>query len=213
MYNHNGPNIIIIDEAQLTYWDIEFWINFLKPIAPSSSDRIILFASYGSPTGYVTEEGALAYIPDHRRVSLWPVDHKDGITPAGLFLTAEEFTDVVVKAYPTGPFEEDFLDYVLLFTAGHVGAVTDLLAAVRAHSVRLHIKQQHSLIMVSSHAVNSSMTTGNTRWKSFRPNFLSRTCGCVSRRAAYSDVGSPCLWISRSRTSLECSVQCLATIM
>jgi hypothetical protein len=212
-FKNDGPNIIIIDEAQLTYWDIGFWNSFLKQIIPISSNRVILFASYGSPTGTVTEDGTPMIIPDHSRVDLRPIDHGDGITPAGLFLTTDEFADVVGKRDPKQRFEKEFLDYVFRVTAGHVGAVTDLLWIVSAHDVSLHIKLQHSLTIISSHTVNSSMMTTSTRRPSLRVNFLSRTYGRVSKGAVYSDVGSPTLMTSRSRTSLEFSVQCLRTIM
>jgi hypothetical protein len=133
-FNNNGPKIIIIDEAQLTYWDGAFWNSFLKQITPTSN-RVILFASYGSPTGTVTAEGTPMIIPDRYRIELRPIDHGDGVTPAGLFLTTDEFADVVGKKYPTERFEQDFLDYVLRVTAGHVGAVTDLLEIVYGHDV------------------------------------------------------------------------------
>jgi hypothetical protein len=210
-FNNNGPNIIIIDEAQLTYWDSAFWNSFLKQITPTSSNRVILFASYGSPTGTVTAEGTLM-IPDRYRIDLRPINHGDGVTPAGLFLTTDEFADVVGKRYPTGRFEKDFLDYVLRVTAGHVGAVTDLLGIVYGHDVSLRIKLQHSLTIISSHTVNSSMMTASTR-PSLRANFRSRTYGRVSMGAVYSDVGSLTLMTSGSRTWLDFSVQCLRTIM
>lgn len=110
---------------------------------------------------------------------------------------------MVGKAYPTGCFKKDFLDYVIRVTAGHVGAVIDFLAVVWAHDVSLRIKLRHSLTMISSHTVNSSMTTSSTRSKSFRANFLSRTSDRVSRGPVYSDVGSPTLGSSKSQTSLD----------
>jgi hypothetical protein len=105
-------------------------------------------------------------VADCSRVSLQPVDHGDGISPAGLFLKADEFADVVERS--AGRFESDFLDYVFRVTAGHTGAVRDLLRVVMADDVSPHIKLQHSLIVVSSHTVDSSMKTGNTRWKSYQ---------------------------------------------
>lgn len=213
MYNRKGPNVIIIDDAHLTYWDTSFWNSFLKAIDPYSRNRVILFASYGSPSGYTSAQDTDMIVPDRYRVSFRPIDHKDGIAPAGLLLTTDEFADMVGKSFPEGCFEEDFLDYVFRVTSGHTGAVADLLGIVSAHDVSLRIKLQHSLMTASSHTVNSRMTTGSTRWKSFRANFLSTTSGRVSSMALYSEVGSPCLVYSSSRTLLEFSVQCLATTM
>jgi hypothetical protein len=87
-YNSRGPNIIIIDEGQSTYWDNGFWHSFLKPIINDATpNRVILFASYGSPRGGFAIGRTIAIIPDKNRVSLQPVDHGDQIPPAGLFFT------------------------------------------------------------------------------------------------------------------------------
>jgi hypothetical protein len=139
-YDDTGPNTIIIDEAQLSYWDTAFWNGFLKTITPDSPNRVILFASYGSPAGAVTTEGTQMVVPDCARVGLRSIDHGDGVTPAGLFLTTDEFADMIRKKYPTGRFKKDFLDYVFRVTAGHAGAVFDLLRVVWAHDVSLRIK-------------------------------------------------------------------------
>lgn len=205
-YKPDGPNVIIIDEAQLTYWDTGFWNSFLKMIIPENLDRVILFASYGSPSGRISVEGTPMVVEDHCRVSLQPVDHGDGIPPAGLLLMPDEFADMVGRSFPTERFEADFLRYVFRVTAGHTGAVRDLLRIVMADDVSLHIKLQHSLIIVSSHIVTSGVKTGSTRWKSFGPNFLSGNSGRVSTTPVYSDVGSPALMNSGGRISLEFSV-------
>jgi hypothetical protein len=153
-YDSEGPNTIIIDEGQLTYWDTGFWTSFLKSIMNYPTlDRVILFASYGSPIGGVTSEGTPMDIPDDNRVSLQAVDHGDGIPAAGLLFTHEEFAEVVEKSYPSELFEQDFLDYVFRVTFGHAGAVADLLRIVTAHDVSFRIRLQHSLIIGSSHTV------------------------------------------------------------
>jgi len=125
---------VILDEAQLTYWDTTFWNNFLKMIKPKSIHRVILFASYGSPSGRVSVEGTTMIIPGHQHVALRPIDHGDGIASSGLFLTEEEFADMVQKGSP-GRFASNFLAFVLSVTAGHPGAVEDLLQIVLAHDV------------------------------------------------------------------------------
>jgi len=210
-YERRGPNTIIIDNAHLTYWDSAFWNSFLKKFHNRSRDRVILFASYGDPDDYVSAQDTSMIIPHHQKISLRPIDHQDKTAPAGLLLTTGEFADMVKRRYPTGYFEEDFLDYVFHVTAGHTAAVSELLREVSTHEVGLHIKLQHSLTIVSSPTLIS--TTGSIRWKSFRPNFLSRTSGRVSRLAADSEVGSPRFWNSQCRTWPELSVQCLATIL
>ena len=180
-YDRAGPNTIIIDEAQLTYWDTGLWNDFLKYITKESQDRVILFASYGSPTFRVSAEGTSMILPKFNRIGLRPEDHKDGIAPAGLLLTREEFTEMVGRVNQAGILADDFLDYVFRVTAGHTGAVVDLLRAVLAHDVSLRVQLQHSLIIVSSHIVILRTKSTSTHWKCLRPNFLSRISTPVSR--------------------------------
>jgi hypothetical protein len=140
-YNNKGPNTFIVNDAQLTYWDGGLWNNLLKPIITlNSPNRAILFAGYARPIGRVTTEGTPVYVPDRNRVSLHPVDHGDQIAPVGLFYTHTEFADFVERRHPSAHFEQDFLDYVFRVTAGHPGAVTDLLRIVTANDVSLRIK-------------------------------------------------------------------------
>jgi hypothetical protein len=211
-YNSKGPNVIMIDEAQLSYGDSAFWNNYLKGISDRSVDRVILFASYGSPNQRIFVEGT-TWIPDPNRISLRPVDHRDGIAEAGLFLLEDEFTEMVGKLYPASRFEKEFLDYVFRVTAGHAGAAGDLLQVVSADDVRLRIKLQHSLIIISSHTVDSSMSAGTIQWKPLEANSLLRSSGWVSIRVVYSGVASPSLMNSGTHGSLEFFVKSFATIV
>ena len=138
-YDREHPNVIIVDEAQLTYGDGAFWNNCLKGITNLSLDRVILFASYGSPKRRISVDGT-PRVPDYRRISLRPVDHGDGIAEAGLFLLEDEFTDMIKRPHPTHRFEKEFLDYVFRVTAGHAGAVDDLLRTVLADDVRPRVE-------------------------------------------------------------------------
>lgn len=196
-YNLDGSNTIIIDEAQLTYWDFGFWNNFLKSISPVSSNRIILFGSYGSPTvrAPLTKMVTPYHLPDCQRVDLRPVDHKDNIPPAGLLLLEDEFSDLVQAAFPGSCFTTDFREYVFAITAGHVGAVVDLLSIVKHRTVGLCFKLSTacSLKILSRHTVNSStkMEMEITLWRLFIAIFLSKNSGRASNQVAYSDVGSP----------------------
>lgn len=79
-------------------------------------------------------------LPNRYHISLRPVDHEDGVTPAGLLLMPDEFTDMVQKKFPAGRFKKDFPDYVTRVTAGHVGAVEDLLRGVLAHQASLRVE-------------------------------------------------------------------------
>lgn len=131
-YDEHGPNIVIIDEAQETYGCPEFWNSYLKNIDFQHRDRVILFASYGSAIGSVSQEveGTPMIIPNPQRIHLRRVNHGDGIAPVGLFLTKEEFDDIVKRGYSTHQFGRDFLDFIFNITAGHVGAIKDMLRIV-----------------------------------------------------------------------------------
>ena len=176
-YNFNGPNTVIIDEAQLRYWDTEFWNSYLKDFDFRSCNRIILFVSWGNPIGRVSAMGTKMVVPTSQIISLRPVDHQDELPPGGLFLSADEFSDMIKVAFPNGHFAADFLDHVLHLTAGHAGAVHDMLRIVMDDTVSLCIKPQNSLTIVSSRTVNLRRKPGNTPWKSFKANFLSMPSG------------------------------------
>jgi hypothetical protein len=137
-YKRNQPNVIIFDEAQLSYGDEGLWHNYFKGVSEDKyPDRVILFASYGSPDGFAPIRGTPPYFPDKQRVDLRPVDHKDGISPVGLFLTEEEFDDIVNRWMKDHRFSQDFLRFVFEITAGHVGATEDMLRIVKARDVSL----------------------------------------------------------------------------
>ena len=74
------------------------------------------------------------FIPDPSRVTLHPIDYKDGRQPVGLLLTRPEFDDLVSRRYPSEQhsFHATFLDSIFSLTVGHVGAVCDLLAVILA---------------------------------------------------------------------------------
>ncbi|PVF98672.1 hypothetical protein CPB86DRAFT_797119 [Serendipita vermifera] len=112
-YKTGHPNIVIIDDAQETYRCTQFWNNYLKTIDDQHLDRVILFASYSSAMGGVSQEVK-----------------GNGIGSAGILLTREEFDDMVVRAYSTHRFDEQYLNFIFDFTTGHVGAVKDMLKIV-----------------------------------------------------------------------------------
>ncbi|KIM32923.1 hypothetical protein M408DRAFT_313176 [Serendipita vermifera MAFF 305830] len=133
-YDPRRSNTIIVDDSQLSYWDAPFYNGLLKNIGGRDPNRVILFASYGKPNTRVSVKGTNMIVPLRQNVSLRPIDHEDEIVPAGLFLTSNEFTDMVQKKFPAGHFAGEFLDGALHFTAGHAGAVCRLLQAVLAHN-------------------------------------------------------------------------------
>jgi hypothetical protein len=117
--------ILIVDEAQESYWDKGFW-NIVKSMNSTSKCRIITFASYGS-TGPFLEADTPGISPDHI-VSLTPAR-----TSVGLLLSKKEFDDFVSFRF----IGESLLDSIFDLTNGHVGACEDLLEWIQVHSVSL----------------------------------------------------------------------------
>ena len=77
----------IIDEAQMSYGDIDLWVGFFKEL-PSFKDQFaIAFASYGSPNSRISVGGTPIIVSDRRRVALVRIDHDDGLGAVGLLFS------------------------------------------------------------------------------------------------------------------------------
>ena len=125
--------VLIVDEAQSSYWDKPFWLE-LKDINPETSSRIITLASYGSAGHNIYDPMTPFHISPRQNIGLVPVDHGDEIA-VGLLLTKAEFDAVVPKLFPNHQFDASFLDSVFDITRGHVGACESFLRVVSAHAV------------------------------------------------------------------------------
>ena|ERR1700722_12343237 len=144
--NANDGSVIILDEAQLSYWDKSLWATFFKPICDGQwQNRVAIFTSYGSATSSSHEKRENDVVPTPmviplvKKITLRPVEHLDGIPPVGLFLTYSEFQTYIAVRHP---FDEAKLnattrELVYSLTAGHVGAIHDLLGFITAQDVRL----------------------------------------------------------------------------
>jgi hypothetical protein len=125
--------VLIVDEAQKSYWDNKFW-NDIKAIDHSSHYRVITFTRYGS-TGIKDSIIALDISLD-RIVDLERVQSGDNAS-LGLRLTKEEFDECVTFKFEGHRFDASFLNVVFEFTDGHVGACLDLLEFTMSHDVSL----------------------------------------------------------------------------
>lgn len=130
-WDAQDKSVLIVDEAQTSYWDTNFWAK-IKYIDKDSPFRLITFASYGS-TGADT-----LMTPHHpyetQVVGLRAVDYGDGVA-VGLLLTEREFRDFISKKFSSHRFDGAFLKAIYNLTTGHVGACKDLLEAIQAHDV------------------------------------------------------------------------------
>ncbi|PGG99849.1 hypothetical protein AJ79_08401 [Helicocarpus griseus UAMH5409] len=137
----SNETVFIIDEAQESYEDIDFWSHVIKAkIGQGIGLRFCLFSSYGSPsTGR-------------------PQNPK--CTPIGLFYTEQEFMDAVERqqlALPgrvTFPLDNDARAYLFSVTNGHPAAVTGLFEFVY-HTYRSDIKQGQIKQIDKSHVARA----------------------------------------------------------
>jgi hypothetical protein len=132
-------SVLIIDEAQLTYDNTGLWNAVFKPISANPErfkNRVIIFASYGSPSGTATR-GTNVRIPDRQRITLSRIDHHDGTIPIGLLLDRIDFHDYMSRRHPSSRyhFDSTFLHLLYDLTIGHVGAIEDLIRVVTTHNV------------------------------------------------------------------------------
>jgi hypothetical protein len=141
-----NKTVFVFDEGQLSYGDLNLWNSFSKSIAEnpdpypdpnSDSERVIIFASYGSPSSRFAIEGTPMVLNDVQRVTLRAIQHDDNQPAVGLYFTQAEFDDLVSKRYPSSrySFHASFFDGLFRLTQGHIGATKDFIAVIAAHSV------------------------------------------------------------------------------
>ncbi|KAG8850727.1 hypothetical protein FRB91_008809 [Serendipita sp. 411] len=137
-------DILVIDEAQTTYWDKLLWNDLFKRIRIGHHHRVILFSSYGSAIGEskqnsscinVTPSAEMVIAPA-QLVNLRPVDHSDGYDAVGLLLTEAECKEMIEKYFPPVYVGEDLAEHIYSLTSGHPGGILELLRIITTHKVR-----------------------------------------------------------------------------
>jgi len=124
---------LIVNEAQLLYWDNSFWLE-LKDINPDAMFCIITLASYGSAGHNIYYLMTPFHISPQQGISLITTDHGNQIA-VRLLLTKAQFDEVVLKLSPDHQFDDSFLDSIFDITHGHVDACESFLCVVSAHAV------------------------------------------------------------------------------
>jgi hypothetical protein len=124
--------VLIVDEAQLSYWDKGFWLTFIKAINENTPYMVILFASYGSAGRNLLTELTPLFVKDCQHVGLTRGPTEDSV---GVSLTREEMEGLVKKSFPNHRLDDSLLDYVYSLTSGHVGACVDSIMVVQKHEV------------------------------------------------------------------------------
>jgi hypothetical protein len=125
---------LLFDNAHDIYWDVELWDQFFKTVS-SSVYHVVLFCSCGSPsiTSVTYNHRTPTRLPATRRVSLVPVQHDDGLGTVGLLLNRVEFDEVVSQYNKDLQIDDGLREEIFEWTAGHVGAVVDILTIIVQH--------------------------------------------------------------------------------
>ncbi|KAL4921851.1 hypothetical protein BDW62DRAFT_197555 [Aspergillus aurantiobrunneus] len=147
-----SETVIIVDEAQKTYSDTEFWNLVIKERIYGKGEDIkfCLFCSYGSPSTGVDGQ-------------------TDMFTPA-IFKPTDEFKDAVKQICADTKFEADFTldngaeDYLFSLTNGHPGGVESLLNYFY-HHYRDKIKHDKISPITKIHVVVDSLQDDGKVWK------------------------------------------------
>jgi hypothetical protein len=130
-------NLIIVDEAQRSYNFLNFWDQFIKPLASDaqSGPFVILFSSFGFPAGSPIEvpiemgSAPVQFRPD-QRVSIQPLPYAS--PKVSLYFNREEFDDVVTrfsKKDDRNRFipSEELMQHIWELTNGHPGGVRAII--------------------------------------------------------------------------------------
>ena len=135
------PNlIIIIDEAQESYKDVEFWVNCIKFQAGGnpSSLYIVLFSSYGSPESTVVrpENSTPIQLTVSQRASL-RLGSPDANSVLRLCFDEQELKELVEKfsqdCWKGLTIEQEVINQIWLISYGHPGVVRAGLSQERLH--------------------------------------------------------------------------------
>jgi hypothetical protein len=138
----HSPCYLLFDEGQDTYDDSALWNGFFKSITESSSYRIVVFCSFGSPSAQTNiKSGMPDKVHDRQRLQLLPT--KD--FPYGLFLTRAEFDDMITLSGILIKLADEVCDSIFAWTRGHVGSVEYFLSSIR-HKVRSYNREVTCLL-------------------------------------------------------------------
>jgi hypothetical protein len=132
-YPRQQITFLLLDDAQDSYSDVDLWNVFLKSVQGTYTKyRVVLFSSYGSHSGgNALARGTPPVLHRAASFDLW-----NTYNSPGLLLNRQELDDVVNRYDPLcKKFSELLRDRIYTWTAGHAGAVADLLGFILNVSV------------------------------------------------------------------------------
>lgn len=134
---------LLLDEAQMSHWDLQLWAELFKSIEPGTKPYIVLFMSYGSPN-----RGFAGFDPEHvptpmnfapeQQISLQPQESVETRClgrlrwrPVGLLLDKDEAMEVVHRyaliLCPSMAVTPDLKQGFFACSSGHVGLLIGLI--------------------------------------------------------------------------------------
>ncbi|PVF96831.1 hypothetical protein CPB86DRAFT_816074 [Serendipita vermifera] len=139
----NRRVVLIIDEAQRTYSDLAVWEQVFQSILADfgwlsrrKGARAVLFTRYGPSNSHLEldDDHAPFVVPPIERASLWAetISGIDGVPvpPVGLFFSPLESSYLISHMLPDHRLDPSFIDWLSIVTAGHVGAIKDIIQFV-----------------------------------------------------------------------------------
>ncbi|RPB20385.1 hypothetical protein L211DRAFT_522851 [Terfezia boudieri ATCC MYA-4762] len=130
VYDSSLEYVLLLDEAQSSYWDDQFWSEFVKELAQGSwagtHAYLVLFSSYGSIS--LPDAVTPPYLVREQTVSLRAEIGEE--LPVSLLLSREEFGDALErKARKKIKYTLEVEEALYNVTQGHAGALHSLIEA------------------------------------------------------------------------------------
>lgn len=133
-YPRDQISFLLLDDAQDTYWDKLLWIDFLKEVhGGMSTYRVALFCSYGSYTSRTFDSPGTSF--KLRAAACFSLRPSIG-SSYGILYSHKDFFQVVKRFDPVfAKLDKKLLERIYEWTAGHAGAVFELLHFIQEVSI------------------------------------------------------------------------------
>jgi len=134
------PHWILIDDAQRSYSDSEFWNSFLKDLPVHI--RAVLFATYGNQQSADVIDNPRPHLVMGRRPSSNGLTHQPNIP--GLYFERFEFDELVAKRNDSDSdfpeMDPKLADWVFYSSSGHIGAIDSILTSVESVAKKKYMR-------------------------------------------------------------------------
>lgn len=135
-------SLVFIDDARSSYYNDYLWSRF--KFLETESALFVLFSSYGSPGRYPAEvkTGTPPIFCPAQRINLQQESCNDDEKPVRILLDNNEAHDLLSRLLLSQPIRptltNDLMDYVILISGGHAGALAGLIETIILDPVRIY---------------------------------------------------------------------------